>query len=468
MYTLSLSSGLEFVKLARMSSAPSPTSNSNDQLELRKLRAETEKAEAERDKILEELLQSRQLWTRLAKSITPLVAALTITFGYLAARYNSQVAEARLEKAQAEFEKKLIVADKETAQHELAAAKEDLTATNKQIALANDAKSRAETATKSSQQQLASIRTEYAALQKQQLDRQTFGNLQKLIDILDSEPPERQTASSRYIEDIRKEVAGDGNQKPERLAYLITAAQNHSHRPALRALLYLSLFEVTSDNQWLDEIRRLASERLPDAWPTFQSLLFLPNFDVNDRATVICSNYTHELKESQTSNGSYSSAARRYEINRRLLAFDPEALLRCRAPYLDQIEPLKQSWNQQAQQENMLVIAILDSWKINQRTGGASSDSLITKPWQPMLLWYLADHQTSPNLTQVLDKLSDLGAPPDLISAIKAGTGQSWVAGHQRLYSIRSPPGFNSLRTMNDSAMTKIMSGQWISERDLD
>src|SRR6266853_5334960 len=115
----------------------SPVPSGKDEFETLKLKAEIEKAQAERDKIQEELRQSKGVLARLGKFFTPLVAALSILLTYLAATYKSETAKAQLEKAQAELERRQVLLDKDVAERDLKTATESLAITKSAIGQAN-------------------------------------------------------------------------------------------------------------------------------------------------------------------------------------------------------------------------------------------------------------------------------------------------------------------------------------------
>jgi hypothetical protein len=422
-----------------------------EQLEILKLKAEAEKILAERDKVVEEFRQSKGLFARLGKVFTPVVAALTIIFGYLAATHSQRVAEAELKVTKAELEKQRLEGAAATAEHDLTEAKAKLADTNEKIAVANAARAKAEAAEKGTQNRLSGLQKEYANLQNEQTQRITLGNLRKLIDILDSEPPERQVADSRYVEDIRKEVADDGGFRTARLRYLTDAAQNNNHRPALRGLLYYSLFQVTDDNQWLDQIRRQASQNLLLAWPTYSSLMRLKYFDSKDRADAMCSSYAEYMRQNPAFEGAEGMRVQ-------LLGLDRPALLRCRKPFLDHL----QYWRSKSDTAfNRLAFV------------GLGSRSEL--PLQGVVIWYLKAHPdfsprhaTGEELAILPFYLQGINASDDFVQMIRASnSAQEWMEKHKKLVDAWASPDFHNFAISSDGTMNKILSGIWVTEADL-
>ena len=477
-----------------MSSTPSlePRPEAAQSFELRKLQAEAEKTEAERDKTLEELRQSRQFLTRLSKVFTPLVAALTIVFGYLAATYNHQVAQAKLEKAQAELEKaqaelekKVTVGEKDSAQHDLGIAKEQLAATKHAIELANTAKENAN-------RHLASVQSQYAGLETELQGRITFGNLQQLINILDSTAATEKTTSSRYIEDIKAEIARDNRYKAARLSYVEKAAQSLNYGVELRALLYYALFQASNDNRWLDEIMRLASQYTLQAWPTFSSLLQLPYFDLKDIADIICSCYSAALKPTKDWIIDLEAA-------RRLLFTLPRgAFLRCRKPYLDGLLQVRKLMDDDAarrrQQGNgppipsgsrlsaaeSIVSAAIRGLSERRSVHGfvigddgkifaPKSKDDVMFPSQAVLVWYVTtpNQQFSYELRE--EALYTDGVDDEADALLKAifGDESEWIRQHPKLVNAWTSPDLAPLANCSDSTMLKILSGHQLTEADL-
>jgi hypothetical protein len=458
-----------------------------EKLELFKLRTEAEKARAERDKILDDLKQSKSVLAWAGKVFTPLVAALTITFGYLAATHSQRVAEAdlkaaqaRMEKTQADLEKQRIELDKTVAQRDLASAQVTLKDTKSGILIANAARQKADSAEKASQERLKALQTEYANLQAQQGEQIVLGSLRKLIDILDSEPTYRQTADSRYIEDIRKEVAGDGQYRPARLRYLMTAAQSNGLRPGLRGLLYYSLFKVTDDSQWIDHIERLASQDFSNAGETFSSLLRLKYFSSKDRENVACGFYeryryenlpTLEQVTSETENEYKQRQLLQEEVREHLLDLQKSPmrggtspLLRCRVLYIDHLHYVREFWPKESflQEE----FKWHEYWQTSHVTLQAAA------------IWYLKDHPQFDPKSLTGNLLSDVsvdagkmlrkeGAPEDMIAVFKSGSAKEWLDQNAKLVNFWTSPSFSELESSSDATMNKIFSGAWLTPADL-
>jgi hypothetical protein len=429
-----------------MSSAPSPSSE-KEQLELRKLEAEARKAEVE-------LAQAQGVFAKLGRFFTPLVAALTIVLGYLAATHSQRVAQAELSKARADLEAQRALNTKEIAERDLVVAQTKLEETNKR-------KGQAEKALRNTQSSLKQLQDQNEALQEQHDRRIKFGDLQKLINILDSDPADRRTADSRSIEDIKREVVKDPALKESRLAFLITAAQNQENSPALRALLYYATFQATNDNQWMDQIRRLASARALDAWPTFLSLLKSKYFDARDRGEVLCAAYHRALQK-------HESGKELFDDRRRLFTLGRDAVLRCREPYFDHLQELrpldsgrKEFIKAFAEPESDSPVITIDTVSILE---SIIEQDDINPTLQALVIWYLIKHSKL-DLYALDVSMGDLSV--DLNSAVSEGTTGDWMRRHEKLVKAWTEKDFTLLRKSSDGTMVKILSGEWIAEADL-
>jgi hypothetical protein len=453
-----------------------------DTFEILKLQAEIEKAQAERDKIREELRQSKGIYVLLGKTFTPLAAVLSILLTYLAATYKYETAKAQLEKAQAELERGQVLLDKNAAERDLTTAKNNLVKTQLDIARANLDKAKAETSRAATQHKLSQLQNEFAFLKKEQNDQLLFGNLRKLIDILDSEPAQRKIASSRYIEDIRREVAGNASFKLARVSYLATAAQDAGNKPDLRALLYYTLFQATNDNQWLDQIRRLASDTAIDCSfsgcefvPAFKTLMELQYFDSKDRAALICDMYSRgSIKKLAYKSGIPFNELPKF--NQTLYSWDKAATIKCRKPYLNQLEIGRKVWQRLEARSKKNLFTFIITQKRDPSIAnlwltlpGLSSTEIIDLPTQAILIWYLNENSSikEPHINDIQPNSEFDRFPDELQKAFLSGSTSEWVRQHPKLVTAWTTEGFPYFANASDGTMQKVLSGIWITEADL-
>jgi hypothetical protein len=441
-----------------------------EQLELLKLKAEAEKAEAERAKAAGELRQSMSLLGRAGTFFTPVVAALTIILGYLAATHSQRAAEAELKQAKAEFNAAKADEEKDRALQQKATVERDLLAAQNTLRETNDLIKERESALQSSQKRLTDLQTEYRSLQNKQI----LGNLRNVIDILNSDPPAQRTARSRHIEDIRAAVAGDNTYKEVRLAYLTSAAQDAYNPSDLRALLYYALFQITHDNQWLDQIRRLAMRDFVTAVPTFSSLMNLDHFDRKDRIEAMCSSYDKYLQGHPTLQDRYlrehplglenQSLKELDEIQHNLVAFDRSANVGCRKPFFDHLRQV---------QRTLERVKIPDTDKATPyRTilythySHLDNSYAATIPRQAVYIWFV---QKNPDLHHVDLSFFHpiMSLPPDFADVLNSLSATAWIRQNRVLISAWTYNDFRHLEESSDATMQKILSDIWITEDDL-
>jgi hypothetical protein len=468
-----------------MNSAPSSSQHNYD-LQLRKLTAETEKTESERDKVIYELQEARTLSTkvfaRLSSLFTPMVAIITIVLSYQVGLYKTEstkaqleVAKAQLESAKAQLEKEEAINEKTTVDDRKRTAEAALENLKQQLANvrsnADKERERAKDTFATDAQILRDRKTQIdegekalTELREHYQTLATVGYLQQLIDLLNREPSDKQTVDSRFIGEICHHVTEKEQYKSARIDYLTSAANNATNPAGLRALLYYSLFIVTPDQRWLDRIEALASQSILASWPTFSSLMTLEQFDTRARTNVICRSYANRIARGGfISSQEFVDAERATELDRiNLLSLDPDALMTCRAIYFDHLNYMYHFWKSTGEPSKGLFIHNASTVSsVHVRSSWAAG--IISVPHQAVVTWYIQDH---PGVTA--SKLAELGFPSSTIANVMRPSATQWTKEHQQLANAWTPYFIGQCAWQcSDNVMIKMLTDQWVTEADL-